>query len=173
MLGRVFAEQLEKVGHVVLRFVGDALAALIHDAVPRQGFLDDRQPGNGRARHGQRRAPPGAIHQPGGGAEFQAGSNGVAGIVFVAGAPFGVGGLRQILLAHLLVVLESAGRQHHAPARLNADRLTLAGGDHADHPARVVGDQILKRGFQPERYVAIHHRQSQARDTCSAIRQAP
>jgi hypothetical protein len=165
----VAAEELVLVAHVVLRFVRDPRPATIDDAVAGVRLLHDREPRHRIVRRPHRRAPPGTVHESHVGADLESGADSVARIARDRRTPLGPCRLRQVLLPHRLVVLETARGQDHATSRLDQALLAVTPHQCSDHAA-VPHDQRLEGCFEPQRQTPVEHRPAQTRDTGAAVR---
>ena len=156
----VFAKRLLLESHIVLRFVAEALSRRVHHNGARVGFLHNAQPRNLLPRGRDSVAPPGLVEPVHPGAQANTLADSVAGVVAGAGAPAVIGGLRQVLLAHLLVVLETAGGQYHRPASLDAQWLAIAHHFHPQYPALLI-HYPGHGGVEPQGDVAVQHGSAQ------------
>ncbi|MNP34679.1 hypothetical protein D3C76_1279790 [compost metagenome] len=66
-----------------------------------------------------------------------------------------MGGLRQVLLAQGLVLLEAARTEDHRMPGMQFDDLAVTAYLHTTDAA-VFGQQRFKVGVQPQRYLAVH-----------------
>lgn len=134
--------------HVRGGLVGEAAAAGVDDHRRRDaplGHQGDR--GAGRVAH--RGHPPRVVHEVQSGSEFQPGDDAVADVLPGAGAVVLPAAVGQVLLAHLLVVVEATGREQHTAPCPDAHLLAVALRDDAGHRAVVADDQAGHRGPQP------------------------
>ena len=106
--------------HVAIgrRFVYKAIARGIHDHRSRQRAFENAKMRVLVGVYVTHRTPPGVVHQIEPGTNALPGTNGVARIAFGGKRPFRACGMRQITIAHFLIVGETAGGQRHAAPRL-------------------------------------------------------
>ncbi|MNH97170.1 hypothetical protein D3C73_498620 [compost metagenome] len=144
-------------------FVDETLPRRVDHHTPRQGAFNEQRPLFFFTLDVSGRRPPAVLHQRGPSTDGLAGANTVAGIVGWRGTPVGPGRLRQVLLAHRLVTLETTGGDDHPVARLDVEQLTVA---IDPCPADPVADQqqLFECTVEPQRLAAILQRTAQGTD---------
>src|SRR5690606_20862704 len=100
--GAVALKKFCLVGDIVLRFVGDTFARLVHDTTAWQGFFHNGETRLGLSWSTESSTPPGLIHLLCGSPQGHGSAMGVTGVGFTGSAPILVGGFGQIVFAHLL-----------------------------------------------------------------------